>query len=117
MVYGWLLVSALVIIGLVVIFKSQDFTYSFYVVRKYLAIFFSIGLVVFLVFSIFNVAKNNDLSFTSVDGITAAAKTYFLWFRGIFSNVGKVTGYAINQDWLNTTVEDSDKEEKKTGKK
>ncbi|MBM3232774.1 hypothetical protein FJZ18_01250 [Candidatus Pacearchaeota archaeon] len=42
---------------------------------------------------------NNDVDLTSFDGIAEAGQLYFKWIGTIFSNLGKVSSYAVQQDW------------------
>ena len=69
-------------------------------------------LVVLLVGSIATVYLSNDVDLTSFEGIASAGKVYFSWLGTMFGNIGKVSTYAISQDWdlapssTNETVEE-----------
>ena len=54
---------------------------------------------------------------TFVQVVLFMKKVYFGWFGNLFSNVGRITGYAIHQDWdgnnsavaSNTTIKSAPK--------
>ena len=69
-------------------------------------------LVVLLAGSVATVYFSNDVDLTSFEGIAHAGKVYFSWLGAIFGNIGKVSTYAVHQDWgtsppsSNETVEE-----------
>ncbi len=105
---SWWLISIVAIVLFVIIFKSQDAVNLFVVLKKNMLLIISVGLILFFSFSIYRIASIHDIDFTSFEGLMEAGRLYFLWIKSIFWNVGRITGYAINQDWtlnnsLNTT--------------
>lgn len=104
MAYGWLLIGLLIIIVLVAIFKSQDLLFVYALFKKYFFVFVIIGLVLLLAFSFFKINSSNELDLTTFKGVTQLGKIYFVWLKGVFGNIGKVTGYAVNQEWFSNVT-------------
>jgi len=102
MVPGWLIISLLVIVVLIVIFKSQDLVFLFVLMRKYSLTFIIIAMVVFLIFAFSSINSQYDVDYTSFKGVLGAGKIYFVWLKGVFVNLGDATGYFVKQDWFST---------------
>ncbi|MBI2452154.1 hypothetical protein HYV50_03695 [Candidatus Pacearchaeota archaeon] len=62
--------------------------------------FFAILFFIFLAISLTHIHNNYDVDLTSFKGIVTASKIYYGWFLNVMGNLGKVTGYAIRQDWF-----------------
>ncbi len=104
MALSWWLIGILLIALVVTVFKTQDVMFIFSLVRKYFFVFLIIGSILFISFSFYHIYSKYDLDLTNSKGIANAGKLYFTWFLNIFKNIGKITGYAVNQDWvLNST--------------
>ncbi len=62
-------------------------------------IFLLIG-VLFILFLIFIFTSGSNFSFSSIDGLIASGKLYFLWIKsvvtGLFQFTGKVIGIGVN---------------------
>ncbi|MDO8508662.1 MAG: hypothetical protein Q7S27_03175 [Nanoarchaeota archaeon] len=103
---SWWLISILVVVLFVTVFKSQDLVNVFVVIKKNLFLIFTVSLVLFVGYSVYHITSTYDVDFTSYDGIVRGGKLYFLWFKSLFSNVGRISGYAVQQDWIlnNTNV-------------
>jgi len=102
--FTWWVLGILIITLFIAIFKTQDLVFIFSLIKKYGFIIVIVGLVLFISFSLYKVSTNYDVNFTSFDGLVKGGKLYFAWLKSIFANVGKITGYAIEQDWvLNST--------------
>lgn len=97
---SWWLISVVAIALFIVIFKSQDAVNMFVVIKKNIFLILIIGLILFFSFSLYRISTTYDLDFTSFDGLLGAGKLYFLWFKSLFVNFGKITGYAVRQDWI-----------------
>ncbi len=92
-------VFILVVLGVVVfvLIKFTDLKHRFRF------IFFSF-LLIFLVLSIGYVYSANELDLKSSKGIINAGKIYFVWLTQVVSNIIKISGYVIGQDWgINST--------------
>ena len=100
MIFSWWFISILVVVLLVVIFKSQDVINLFVVLKKNLFLIFIVVLILFVGFSVYKISTSYNVDFKTYDGIVRGGKLYFLWIKSLFANLGKITGYAVNQDWV-----------------
>ena len=106
MAIGWIVIGISLILLFIIIFKTQDALFIFALFKKYGFLFIAISAVLFICFSFYHIYKTYDVDFTNFDGITRGGKLYFLWFKSLFVNFGKITGYAVKQDWvLNSSLE------------
>ncbi len=55
--------------------------------------------VLLLAGSVAQVYFSNDVDLTSFDGIANAGTLYFSWLGTVFGNVGKVSTFAVHQEW------------------
>jgi len=105
----WLIV-VLVIVLLVALFirilNSNDIFVLTVIKEKFFYFFIFIFLAIFVI-SVINIHRTNDIDLTSFDGVKVAVKLYYNWFASFFSNVFKVTGYAVHQDWISPGNETS----------
>lgn len=100
----WWIIGAIALLIVLFAFKSQDLISIYYMIRKYLVIVLLIGVVGYMVYAFYVIYTTYDLDITNFDGIIHAGKTYFNWFKSIFVNLGRISGYAVRQDWvLNAT--------------
>ena len=98
MIWIWLLIGIIIIV-LLVAFKFKEIRHKFGLVV--IAIVF-----IFLLLSFVQIYKSNKSDLSTFDGVTKVGKLYFSWLGNLFGNLGKVTTYAIHQDWsLNMTNE------------
>ena len=72
----------------------------FVVIKKNIFLILVIGLILFFSFSLYRISTTYNLDFTSFNGLLNAGKLYFLWIKSLFVNFGKITGYAVGQDWI-----------------
>jgi hypothetical protein len=100
MVLGWLTVAIVVLVVLIIIFKSQDLVFVITLIKKNFFFILFILLILFLTFSFIGVYRSHEVSLTSYDEFVKAGKLYFTWFISLFGNLGKIVGYAVNQDWI-----------------
>ena len=95
------IVIAVVVIGAaLLIFKAHDLLIFFNLTKKYFLPILFLSILTALAFSVYHVFVNYNLNITSYTGLTNASRVYFVWLKGIFSNLSGITGYVINQDWL-----------------
>lgn len=66
--------------------------------------FFVLLIFVFITISLIHINSTYDVDFKTSEGIKETFKIYYSWAANVFGNIAKVTGYAIKQDWLNSTV-------------
>jgi hypothetical protein len=100
MALGWIAAGVIVLIVLIAIFKSQDFIFVMTLVKKNFFFILFILFVLFVTFSFISVYRNHEINLTSYEGFVDAGKVYFSWFLSLFANLGEITGYALNQDWV-----------------
>jgi len=63
---------------------------------------FAICLIALIIFSYLSAAflfKDQDLDFTSIDGLLAAGDIYFSWLASVGQNLWSLSGNAIRMDW------------------
>lgn len=103
---SWWLIAILVFVVFFAIFKSQDLVFAFSFVKKNLFPIIMVGIVLFFCFSFYHIYTNNNIDLKSYNGVVSAGKLYLTWFSSLFHNVGKITGYVVQQDWVlqNSTV-------------
>ena len=87
----WVLIGIFLVV-LMMVFKAKE-------VRHKLGFVVVASIVLFLVFSFYQVYTTQKLDFTSLDGVVNAGKLYASWLGTMFGNVAKVSNYAIQQDW------------------
>ncbi|MEK6928764.1 MAG: hypothetical protein AABW65_02305 [Nanoarchaeota archaeon] len=93
---NWLLIGV-IIFAIFLLLRFKEIRYK-------ITHFLIIIVVIFLVISIFSLYLNNDLDLTSTDGIIKSGKLYLSWLGNTFKNMGKISGFAVKQDWkINVT--------------
>ncbi len=110
---AWLIISGLVILIFVILFRAMDKIYVLSWVKDNFFWFFLIALLIFFTFSLTKVSKNYNLDFSTKDGLKQAGGIYLSWFGNVIGNLGKVTGYAVQQDWTNVNLNSSNSTLKK----
>jgi len=104
MVPGWLIIT-LVLLGIMIfLFRSANQVYLLSLVKNNFFYYFMIALFAFLAISFTRLYVLHDLDFTSYAGFLDAMKVYGIWLKGVFVNLGRVTGYAVNQEWIPSNV-------------
>ena len=61
---------------------------------KFAFIFILFGILVTFFF-IFLISTGSSFDFSNIEKVTSSIRVYFLWFKGLISNVFEVTGKAI----------------------
>ena len=102
MVPFWLIIGIGIFVLAVLIFKTQDIIFLSALVKKYFFTFIVAGIILFFAFSLYHISVNYGVSLLSYEGLVEAGKIYGIWFKTFFSNMARITGYAIGQDWLLT---------------
>ena len=107
MFQAWLIFTGIAILVLVIVFRAMERMYVLSWVIKNFFWFFLIAILVFFAFSLTKIQKDYALDYTSLAGIKQAGSVYVSWLGTVFQNMGKVTGYAIQQDWTKVNVTNS----------
>ncbi len=94
---NWWLIAVLVFVG-IVLFKAKE-------LKHRLGLLVIAFLAIFLFLSVYQVYSTNSLDLSTFSGIVQAGKVYFSWLGTIFHNAGKVSSFAVQQDWgVNSSV-------------
>lgn len=92
----WVWVIAIMIV-LLVAFKFKEIRHKFGLIIIAL-------ILIFLIFSFTQIYKTNKPDLKTADGVMKVGKLYFSWLGSLIKNTGKITTYAVNQNWgLNAT--------------
>lgn len=95
---SWILIGVLAVIVIAGYYNFRSTNHKF---NSYLVVILSL----FLIISILYVYVSRGADLSSFDGLVGFGKAYFSWAGGVFHNIVRVTGYAINQDWgVNSTI-------------
>ena len=98
----WLIVVLLIVLIIALFMKlvntNDIFVIAFLKERLFYILVF-LFLAIFII-SIINIHSTHDINLFTAGGAKLAAKLYYNWFANFFSNIVKVTGYAIHQDWI-----------------
>lgn len=89
---NFILIGIILLIVIFLAFKMNAF-------RTKLAYLFIIMGVFFLLLTGYIIFSGKQINLTTVDGISSALKTYVSWLGTAGSNIVKVGGYAVKQDW------------------
>ncbi len=101
---GWLVIGTIAVILVILMYKSQNLMALFSIIKENFFLIIAILLILFVSFSLYNIHSKYDFDLTSYDGLINTGRVYILWVKGIFNNIGGITGYAVKQDWiLNST--------------
>lgn len=93
MYLSWIILGTFVVL-VVLLLEFKD-------IKHRLFFFAMAGLIVFILSTFIYVAFKSNASFTSFQGFIDAGKLYFLWLDGFFGNLGKISAYAVKQNWGN----------------
>ena len=88
----------LIIIGLIVLFVFLFFKITSFRYERWWTYLIAI-LMIFVLFSFFNVAKNNNIDLKSFDGFFSGLKVYTSWLVGFGKNAASITGQVTKIDW------------------
>jgi amino acid permease len=61
----------------------------------------------FLLLTGYLILSGKGVNFSTVEGISSAAKTYVSWIGIAGSNIIKVSSYALNQEWKSDSITNS----------
>tara|TARA_Y100000310_G_scaffold344076_1_gene454974 strand:- start:2497 stop:2820 length:324 start_codon:yes stop_codon:yes gene_type:complete len=103
MALEWLIIAVVILVVFMIIFKSQDLMFVFMLIKKYMFFFIILVLILFFGFSLAKVYSQHDVDLTSFSGFSQAVKVYFVWMKGLFVNMGQITGYVV-QNWAGNST-------------
>ena len=87
-----------VAIGIVIVFVFLFFKITSFRYERWWTYLIAV-LMIFLLFSFFSVAKNNDFKINTIDGFISGVKVYTSWLFGFGKNVARITGQVTAVDW------------------
>lgn len=94
--------SLAIVVGLLIVLVILFFKVKH--VKHGLGSYVFIFILIFLIASVSYVYMTNNIDLTSFDGVVEAGKLYLGWLGGVFHNTGKITAYAVDQNWgVNST--------------
>ena len=99
MIPSWLIISAVIVVFIIILIRMLDQVYILALLKENFFYIFLFLILVLLTIFITGIHTHNRIDLTSTEGVKNAAKIYYTSFANIFSNIGKVTGYALQQDW------------------
>jgi len=99
----WLIVAAAAVIFMLIVFRTMNQVYILSLIKKHFFWYFAIGIIIFVAISLARIHTTNDISLSTSEGWSAAGKIYLSWLQNVGRNIGKVTGYAVKQDWINAS--------------
>lgn len=100
MIPAWIIISLILTIVLIVLLRTTNHIYILSLIKENFFYFFAIALFIFLAISLTHINSKYDIDLKTSEGMVEAAKIYLSWAGNVMSNVGKVTSYAINQEWF-----------------
>jgi len=100
----WLIIPGIIVVVLIILFRSMNQIYILSWFKDNFFYIFLIAILVFFAFSLTRLHQNHNIDLSSGEGIASAGKIYLSWLVNVFKNVGKVTGYAVQQDWSTLNI-------------
>ncbi len=94
---NFLIIAVIVVLVILIAFKWNNLR------TKTAFIFIFLG-ISFLLLTGYLVLSGKEANFSSVGGISSAAKTYVSWISNAGSNIIKVSSYALNQEWKSDSI-------------
>jgi len=96
----WLIVSLILVVLMVILMRTTNQVYVLYLVKNNFFLFFLAVFFIIFAISITHIHTTYDFDLTSAEGISQIIQVYVDWLIGFARNLGKVTSYAIQQDWV-----------------
>lgn len=97
---NFLIIAIFVVLVVFIAFKMNNFRTK----MSYIFIFLGVS---FLLLTGYLILSGEGVNFSTIGGISSAAKTYVSWIGTAGSNIIKVSSYALNQEWKSDSVTNS----------
>jgi len=94
---NFLVIAIFVVLVVFLAFKMNNLRTK----TAYIFIFLGVS---FLLLTGYLIFSGGDANFSTVGGISSAAKTYVSWIGNAGSNIIKVSSYALNQEWKSDSI-------------
>ncbi len=98
---NFLIIAIFVVLVVFLAFKMNNLRTK----TAYIFIFLGVSFLLLTGYLIFS--GGEDVNFSTVGGISSAAKTYVSWIGNAGSNIIKVSSYALNQEWKSDSITNS----------
>lgn len=100
MVPLWLIIAAILVVILIIMFRTMNGVYLLSLIKKNFFWLFAVAFLIFVAYSATTIYLTYDLDFTTFEGLTSIGKIFFLWLKNLFVNLADVTGYATEHNWI-----------------
>lgn len=107
MVPTWIIVVLVLCALMFFIFKTSNHVYLLTLFKQNFFYIVAIMVFIFVALSLTHIHSTYDIDVTTWDGMAKASGIYFQWLQVVFSNMGKVTGYAVQQEWVPNEMNNS----------
>lgn len=96
----WFLVAAAVVVILVVLFRTMNHVFVLSLIKKNFFYFFLFLFIAIFTISAINIHSTHSFDFTTLEGWRGLFRVYLSWFGNVLENLARITGYAIQQEWI-----------------
>ena len=97
---NFFIIAIFVVLVIFIAFKMNNLRTK----MAYIFIFLGVS---FLLLTGYLILSGKEVNFSTVEGISSAAKTYVSWIGTAGSNIIKVSSYALNQEWKSDSITNS----------
>ncbi|PIN89726.1 hypothetical protein COU60_02845 [Candidatus Pacearchaeota archaeon CG10_big_fil_rev_8_21_14_0_10_34_76] len=104
MIPAWVIIVIVVFGLMLLMFKTMSQVYIISLIRDHFFYAFVIVILAFMAISFTRLYSIYDMNLSSYEGVASALKVYMFWLKGVVANFADITGYAIKQDWINSTA-------------
>jgi hypothetical protein len=96
----WVIIVVIALVFIMFLIRSSNNINVLTFIKRNFFYFFVVLFLAIFVISMINITLSHDFDLATLKGWGSAFKIYLNWFVGVFKNIVKVTGYAIQQDWI-----------------
>ncbi len=97
---NFFIIAIFVVLVVFIAFKMNNLRTK----MSYIFIFLGVS---FLFLTGYLILSGEGVNFSTIEGISSAAKTYVSWIGTAGSNIIKVSSYALNQEWKSDSITNS----------
>ncbi len=97
---NFLVIAIFVVLAVFISFKFNNLRTR----MAFIFIFLGVACLLLVGYLIFS---GGGVNFSTIEGISSAAKTYVSWIGTAGSNIIKVSSYAFNQEWKSDSITNS----------
>jgi hypothetical protein len=89
----------LLILIIFLVRNSNNINVLTFIKQNFFYFFVLLFLIIFAI-SVINIQTTYKINYSTLDGWKELFSVYATWLIGVFQNMARVTGYAVNQDWV-----------------